>query len=117
MNIKQAGRLRSLFVEATPPRPLYWEPGEPVPSVDISVRERDHEIELSLACYESTLVRFPRHLYVTDEGVLVEWDEDQNALVPVTTRWTYKPERYTWVMTCDQVEQDETTTTTEEASA
>lgn len=117
MNIRQAGRLRSLFVEATPPKPLYWEPGEAVPSVDISVTERDHEIELSLACYETTLVRFPCNLYVTDAGVLTEWDEDQDALVPVTTRWTYKPERYTWRMTCDQVEQGEPATTTEEASA
>lgn len=114
MNIAQAGRLRNLFIYATPPRPIYWEVGEPEPSVDISVRERDREIELHLACYETTLVRFPRNLYITEAGDLVQWDEDQDALVPVVTRWTCEPERYTWTMTCEPVRQE---TTTEEASS
>lgn len=98
MNAKQGRRLARLFDEATPPKSIYWEEGDPVPSVHISVRCEDDDLSLHMLCPEHSLVRFCQWLYLDAEGELCEWDDDENRLVPVCLTWDYKAEMHTWVM-------------------
>lgn len=99
MNVKQARRLARLFDEATPPLSIYHEAGEPVPTVHITTRyEGGSDLGLHMLCPETTLVRFNQNLYIDEAGVLNEYDEDHDKLVPSYTTWDYRAERYTWVM-------------------
>lgn len=99
MNAKQARRLARLFDEATPPPSPYHEDGEPLPTVLIFNRyEGNNDLGLRMLCQETTLVRFNQNLYIDDAGVLNEYDEEHDRLVPVFTSWDYRAERYTWEM-------------------
>ena len=103
MNAKQARRLARLFDEATPPLPAYWEKGEPVPSVDISARSADEDLEVRFTAIDASLVRFVPDLYIREDGELCEWDADQDALIPVLLSWVREPPpRHTSVMVAKQ---------------
>ena len=101
MNIKQARRLALLFAQATPPKPMYWEEGEPVPTVHITTKYEGDDVAIDyMLCPERMLVTFPSHLYITPEGALVEYDDETDGTRPVGLKWAYLAdgEVDTWVL-------------------
>lgn len=84
MSPQQIRTLKRVSDMATPPRPLYWEPGDGEDVTHISPRFTGEDIELSFYCVTHGLVKYPRDLYIDEDGNLMQWNGDTDKGEPVS---------------------------------